>query len=63
MPTVKETIYAVERRENGVWRFVGEHVFATREAAEHFAERYVEDDFSGWATTVDIRVRSYVVER
>ncbi|RLM63027.1 hypothetical protein [Halorubrum sp. Atlit-26R] len=54
-----ETIYAVERRESGVWRVVGERVFAARGAAERFAERYVEDDLSGRATTVDVRVTAY----
>ena len=57
-----ENIYAVERRENGVWRLAGERVFATRQAADHFAERYVADDLSGRATTVDVRVTAYAVE-
>ena len=59
---MKDTIYAVERRESGVWRLVGERVFATRGAAEHAAERYVADDFSGRATMVDVRVTAYAVE-
>lgn len=45
-----------------MWRVVGERVFAARGAAEHAAERYVEDDLSGRARTVDVRVTAYAVE-
>lgn len=57
-----QAIYAVERREGNCWRLVGEKVFATREAAEHFEEEYVENDLSGTTTTVDVRITKYAVD-
>lgn len=57
-----EFIYAVERHEEDCWRLVGERVFAAREDAEHFLEKYVDDDFSGAAATVDLRVTKYPID-
>lgn len=57
-----DAIYAVERREGACWRVVADRVFAAREDAEHFREKYVADDFSGAATTVDLRVTKYPID-
>lgn len=57
-----EFIYAVERREASCWRVVGERVFAAREDAEYFLEKYVADDFSGAAATIDLRVMKYPID-
>ena len=56
-------IYAVERRDGNCWSVVGETVFTTREAAEHFEETYVETDLGGTTTTVDVRIVKYAVDR
>lgn len=56
-----QTVYGVERRDGECWTLLGESVFTTREAAEHFEEEYVETDLSGSTRTVDVRIREYAV--
>ncbi|MFC7132822.1 MULTISPECIES: hypothetical protein [Salinibaculum] len=59
---MKQEVYAVEKRTEEGWTVVGGRVFATQEAAEHFEEKYVEDDLSGTARSVDIRITEYRVD-
>lgn len=59
--TVTDTVYAVERRTGERWAIVGETVFATREAADAFRERYAADDVTGSLRAADLRVESYDV--
>lgn len=59
--TVTDTVYAVERRADDRWALVGDRVFATREAAEAFRERYAADDVTGSLRAADLRVESYDV--
>lgn len=57
-----DAIYAVERREEDCWRLVGARVFASREDAEHFLEKYVADDLGGATATVDLHVTEYPID-